>query len=317
MASGSYAKKSVPQEPMEIQSRIPPRATRQLPEETVEELETEAGLVPARTTTGNIQQYVRASESIKAAASYKPNKIISEFRLHPLERHKMWLSPLVICLVIGVIFSVVLLSSAIFQRPGAPQLVSWFGGKVYSVQVGGDLNTASSWETDQPMTPKVSIPAHMGPYAVMGKPTLTVDFMNKVLTGYNSPAAGKAQALYDLGVKYNIDPAFALAFFLHESTFGTAGEARKTLSLGNLRCIPNADCVDQDRGGYASFPSWESGFEAWYKLIRNLYVAQWGLITVDQIIPKYAPNSDNNNEQGYINSLKHCLDTWHAGVLRP
>jgi hypothetical protein len=188
---------------------------------------------------------------------------------------------------------------------------------VDAVQVGGDYKTASSWQNDQPISPKVPIPAHPGPYGVLGKPTLTVDFMNQVLASYNSPAAGKAQALYDLGVKYSIDPAFALAFFLHESTFGTAGEARQTHSLGNLRCIPNADCVDQDRGGYASFPTWESGFEAWYKLIRNLYIAQWGLFTVDQIIPKYAPNSDNNNELGYINSLKHYLDTWHAGALRP
>ena len=41
--------------------------------------------------------------------------------------------------------------------------------------------------------------------------------------------------------------------------------------------------------------SWEDGFDQYYKLIRNLYVAQWGLVTIDQIIPTYAPNSDGNN----------------------
>ena len=40
--------------------------------------------------------------------------------------------------------------------------------------------------------------------------------------------------------------------------------------------------------------SWQDGYEQWYKLIRNLYVAQWGLVTVDQIIPTYAPSSDHN-----------------------
>ena len=63
--------------------------------------------------------------------------------------------------------------------------------------------------------------------------------------------------------------------------------------------------------------SWVDGFEQWYKLIRNLYVAQWGRITVDQIIPKYAPNSDGNNEAQYIATLKREIDTWHAGILRP
>ncbi len=38
-------------------------------------------------------------------------------------------------------------------------------------------------------------------------------------------------------------------------------------------------------------------------------------MTVDQIIPKYAPTADNNNEQGYIASLKHAIDTWHAGQI--
>lgn len=151
-----------------------------------------------------------------------------------------------------------------------------------------------------------------GPYAVVGKPTLSVDFINRVLASYHSPAAGKGQSLYDLGVKYGIDPAFALAFFMHESTFGTAGEARVSFSLGNLRCIPNFKCQD----GYAWFASWEDGFGAWYRLIHDLYIDQWGLVTVDQIIPRYAPNSDNNNEASYISSLKHYLDSWHHGQIR-
>jgi hypothetical protein len=62
--------------------------------------------------------------------------------------------------------------------------------------------------------------------------------------------------------------------------------------------------------------SWEDGFKTWYELIRNLYVAQWGRTTVDQIIPKYAPPADNNNEQAYIKSLKQAVDVWRAGDIR-
>ena len=159
-------------------------------------------------------------------------------------------------------------------------------------------------------------------YSVIGKPSLSVDFINRVLAAYGSPAVGKGQALYDLGVKYGIDPAFALAFFQHESTFGKAGEANTTLSLGNLRCVPDAACINTSgqqcqpqQSCYAAFPTWEAGFEAWYKLIRTLYVSAWGLTTVDQIIPKYAPTADHNDEANYIASLKHSLDTWHAGEV--
>jgi len=200
-----------------------------------------------------------------------------------------------------------------YMKVGTPSqwgtfLYYWKGlAKVLTPQSGSQATTAANSQ-----------------YSVIGKPTLSVDFINQVLANYQSPAAGRGQALYDLGVKYQIDPAFALAFFLHESTMGTAGEAQTTLSLGNLRCIPGAACINtdgtacqQNQNCYAAFPTWEAGFEAWYQLIRNLYVRQWNLVTIDQIIPTYAPSSDNNNEQGYISSLKHYLDTWRAGQLRP
>src|SRR5437899_9100959 len=172
------------------------------------------------------------------------------------------------------------------------------------------LGVTSQAHADTPLLQRTSS------YSVLSPPTVSSTFINQVRASYHSPAAGKGQALYDLGVKYGIDPVFALAFFMHESLFGTTGEARATLSLGNLRCIKTRPCIDQNRGGYAQMYSWEDGFEQWYKLIRNLYVAQWGLVTVDRIIPKYAPNSDGNNEREYIATLKHEIATWRAGMLR-
>jgi len=233
----------------------------------------------------------------------------------PIEHHWPWRKFFIWSVVAAVLFAGVLISAGIMQRPGIPQLITSTGGGVYSIQVGGA--DAKTWQEKAPMPAKKPIPTNMGPYSVLGKPTISAAFINQVLASYNSPAAGKGQALYDLGVKYGIDPTFALAFFQHESTFGTAGEARTTMSLGNLRCIPNRPCVDQDRGGYAQMKSWEDGFEIWYQLIRNYYIASRGLVTVEQIIPVYAPTADNNNEQGYINALKHSIDTWHAGTLRP
>jgi hypothetical protein len=324
MASGSYAKKPAPQPPLEIQSKVPPRATRQLIAAATEEnQDTETSVSSTRRTLSRALQEQHSAKttislqsiSTRPIATFRQTRILEEEPVHFLKKHKIWMFPLIVAMVMAVIFTSVLLSASIWQRPGGPQLISYSGGQVYNIQVGGNL--ANTWQPSKPLPPIHPLPAHPGPYSVLGKPTLTPAFINRVLAAYGSPAVGKGQALYDLGVKYQVDPAFALAFFMHESTFGTAGEARTTKSLGNLRCIPDAACVDQDRGGYAAFPTWEAGFEAWYKLIRNLYVAQWGLTTIDQIIPKYAPTADHNDENAYISSLKHELDTWHSGQLTP
>jgi hypothetical protein len=220
--------------------------------------------------------------------------------------------------VVGVMvcFVAIFVSIGALSQHSTSSYLATGGGQTYDIQVGGDQ--AGSWQKDQAVTiptpPPQGTPApelRATPYSVVAGPSLPVAFMNQVLATYKSPASGRGQALYDLGVQYGIDPAFALAFFLHESTMGTRGEATKSRSLGNLRCIPNYRCEDN----FAQFDSWEDGFKAWYQLIRNLYVAQWKLTTVDQIIPKYAPAADHNDEQAYIGSLKHALDVWHSGQI--
>jgi hypothetical protein len=160
-------------------------------------------------------------------------------------------------------------------------------------------------------------------YSVTGKPTISASFINRVLAAYHSPARGRGQALSSLGVKYGIDPVYALAFFLHESRFGTTGEARVTLSLGNERCITDRPCIDRQLGGYAQMESWEDGFEHWYMLILYGYVQGQVTIplvghtckTIDQIVPVYAPSSDHNNVEAYIQAIKSAVDTWRAGRI--
>lgn len=152
---------------------------------------------------------------------------------------------------------------------------------------------------------------HYGSTPVTGAPSIPPDTINKLLCKYGNPqVCGTGQTLYQDGQQYGIDPAFALAFFWHESNFGTKGEAVSSKSLGNLRCIDNeASCTD----GYAWFSTWEDGYNAWYSLISNLYIKQWGLTTINQIIPKYAPSSDHNNEQAYISNVCSLVNMWRAG----
>jgi len=298
MARGSSYGENFQPPPLTVtpQTIIPRRATRELPALNNEE-ERETHLVPAKQT--EILTYNFEKE-------------------HPLARHGIWLAPLLICIVCIILGAMVLILAGVYQRTGNAELVKVPDVQSFAIQVGGSVNAFSVWQNSNgPIAAKKPIPIHTGPYSVLGKPTISVNYINQVLASYNSPAAGKGQALYDFGVKYGIDPIYALAFFMHESLFGTTGEARATHSLGNLRCIPTRPCIDQNNGGFAKMYSWEDGFEQWYKLIRNLYVAQWSRVTVDQIIPVYAPSSDHNDVAGYIASLKHEIDSWHAGILRP
>jgi hypothetical protein len=297
MASGNYAERFMPQEPDSLQSNIPLRATRQLPalrRESQELMETEP--LPRL--------------SLHARQGY----VVDEYEEHHLARHLPWLRVLVFSMVAVIIGAIVLAYAGYAQRPGAGNLVISTDAQVFPIQVGGTIGQVNTWAKSKgPIAAKKPI-TQSGPYSVLGKPSLSVAFMNEVLSYYHSPAAGLAQYLYDYGVQYGIDPAYALAFFMHESSFGTTGIAQTTLSLGNMRCVPEYPCLNEN-GGFALFSSWQQGFEAWFKLIRNLYVAQWNLVTVDQIIPVYAPSSDHNDVAEYIASLKHELDTWHAGIV--
>jgi hypothetical protein len=148
-------------------------------------------------------------------------------------------------------------------------------------------------------------------YKVVGQPTITVQFINSVLQYYNSPASGKGQALYDDGVQYGINPAYALAFFLEESDFGTQGVATVTHALGNIR----ANAGEPQYKGYRAYKTWEEGFADWYKLIATKYVGEWHLTTVDQIVPVYAPSSDHNDEGQYIRAIKIAIERWRNGDI--
>lgn len=153
-----------------------------------------------------------------------------------------------------------------------------------------------------------ALPLHPS-YDVRGRPSLSPAFINRVLAAAHSPAQGTGQALYDLSARYGIDDAYALAFFQHESAFGTTGVARLTRSLGNIRCSPGYACMQ----GFRAYPSWETGYADWYHLIATLYIGQWHLLTVGEIVPRYAPAADGNDVAGYIRAVEQDVTGWQQG----
>jgi hypothetical protein len=160
-------------------------------------------------------------------------------------------------------------------------------------------------------TPKVEIPS--GESSVLGPPTITAQRIDEILRVHGSPATGTGQYWIDAGLEYGIDPVYALAFFMHESTLGTnpawsgfKPDGSTTHNVGNITCAGYPTCY----GRFRDYPNWQTGIRDWFRLIAVEYIADWGLATVESIIPRYAPQEDNNDEPLYINSVKLFVAQW-------
>lgn len=179
--------------------------------------------------------------------------------------------------------------------------------------VGGFLfnRTAASHITS------AHVPA--GEHSVLGDPSISAAAIDTILSKYGSPAAGTGQTWIKLGQQYGIDPAYAVAFFIHESSAGTspgwAGmkpDGSTTHNVGNIICAGYATCYNRFR----DYTSWDEGIADWYKLISQEYISGRGAASVEQIIPIYAPASDNNDVPGYISVVVSMVEGWRQGVLR-
>jgi hypothetical protein len=184
--------------------------------------------------------------------------------------------------------------------------------------VGQFWQSYPAWQTLFPISQVQAADSSDGS-SVTGPPTISADFIDKVLSAYGSPAAGTGQALYDDGVAAGIDPVYALAFFLHEDSFGKTGIGAANHSLGNIRCSAGYAC----QYGFRSYSTWEDGYRDWYQLILLGYVQGQITIpivghpcrTVEQIIPVYAPSSDGNNVTAYIDAVLSAVRAWRAGSI--
>lgn len=154
-------------------------------------------------------------------------------------------------------------------------------------------------------------PPLQGDLKVDGPNTITAEKIDEVLAQFHSPAQGIGKDLIAMGEKYNINAAVALAFFIQESSAGTKGAAVRNHSWGNIKGNGPAG----SDGTFRSYHNYTEGAEDWFRLIRNKYLASpneggFGAQTLSQIISKYAPGSDNNNERGYVATVKGLVSGW-------
>mgnify|MGYP005848631041 CR=1 FL=1 len=146
-----------------------------------------------------------------------------------------------------------------------------------------------------------------------GEPSVTPQMIDGILGAYGSPATGQGQVIYDLGVTWGIDPAWAVAFFIHESTAGTnpiwAGikpGGATTHNPGNIICTAG---FPRCHGRFRDYDSWGDGFADWYRLIAEEYLNGRGHVTIADVVPVYAPSVEND-VAGYIGTVQSLVDTW-------
>jgi len=230
---------------------------------------------------------------------------------------RRWLLPGAV--IVPILFVLLpMLAAGLTAAPGL-RLSRYQNPLVAGAAIVSNLTGATAQAAEEPKAPAPKAPAapagerpavahRTGDYNLVAPPSISAAAIDAVLASFSSPAAGTGAAFYDLGVKYGIDPAYALAFYIHESAAGTKGVARFTHSIGNIRTTPGY----KDYEGYRSYDSYEQGIEDWYKLIKELYVDGWGLRTPTAIIQRYAPWGDNNNPDIYAANVMQLVDSWQG-----
>lgn len=121
--------------------------------------------------------------------------------------------------------------------------------------------------------------------------------IDAILATYSSPAVGSGNDWVELGKQYGIDPMYGIAFFVMESTAGTAQgwagwkpDGSSTHNIGNIICAGYPTCY----GRFRDYGSWREGIEDWFQLLSVEYIQGRGAHTLEQIIPIYAPAFEND-----------------------
>jgi hypothetical protein len=176
----------------------------------------------------------------------------------------------------------------------------------------GGLPTLSGSAPAQEQSALPQLDTPPGQHSLVGAPSITAAQIDAVLAKFGSPAAGTGELWVKLGKQYQIDPAYALAFFIHESSAGTnpnwAGlkpGGATTHNVGNIICAGYATCY----GRFRDYPDWQTGIADWYRLIHDEYVQGRNLHTLEQIIPVYAPSVENN-VPAYVQAVTNLINSW-------
>ena len=152
----------------------------------------------------------------------------------------------------------------------------------------------------------------MRDYPIVGPPTINRRLFRQALENRDSPVTPLADEAYNICLAWGVNPAVALAFFVHESNAGTRGAAVRTRNWGNLRRGPGQLRVAHTgvSGAFGVYASWLVSLNDFCKLLTGPLYAGAGLRTVSAVTPKYAPAADRNNPTTYAAAVNEMIARW-------
>lgn len=144
---------------------------------------------------------------------------------------------------------------------------------------------------------------------LLSVPRISKAGFESILKAQESPAAPVAGRLWELVKSYGLDPAIALGFFKHESTYGKKGVARATLNWGNIKVgswairegLADSTYTTPDGRDFLLFrrrddeqpgEEWLRSLKTWCELIFHTYIGKWGLNTVEEALTRYLGPGD-------------------------
>jgi hypothetical protein len=136
------------------------------------------------------------------------------------------------------------------------------------------------------------------------------DFWGVLKAAASPVSEGEAAAVYRYCLGRRLSPAALLAMFKHESTLGKFGSAATTHSWGNTRPPSfGAESIGVTERTFSMYRDWTDGGVS---TVARLYDHRpyLGLVTVRQIIPVWAPSTDGNNTERYIEAVLADIERW-------
>lgn len=151
----------------------------------------------------------------------------------------------------------------------------------------------------------------MTDFRILSRPTISMSTFVRILHENNSPAAADAEKAWKNIVAYGVDPAFELAMFRHESSYGRKGAAVSRCNWGNLRRSP----YFKSHKGFAKYPTWAQGAGDTARLLsiygRNLIRLHKNTSTARTLPFVWAPAKDHNKPAAYGQALVDAIIRYH------
>lgn len=128
-------------------------------------------------------------------------------------------------------------------------------------------------------------------WSLSHKNSITADQVDAILRDYGSPATGLGATISAYSESKNIDNAYWLYMFIHESTAGNAGIAVYTKSTGNIKCT-DGNCYE----GFQVYSDWETGAKRHIDLLAY-YRDELGDEDILTALERWAPAFENNQDK--------------------